>query len=46
MRGHTDAEFRTMRTGHRNDFRLLLSFIIGLAATGLAIMAHGFHWWP
>ncbi len=45
VRAHTDAEFRTMRTEHRNDFRLLLSLIIGLAA-GLAVIAHGFHWWP
>lgn len=40
-----NTEFRTMRTEHRNDFRLLLSLIIGLAA-GLAVIAHGFHWWP
>jgi hypothetical protein len=42
----TRVELNVMRTEHRSDFRMMLGFMIGLAAAGFGLIAHGFHWLP
>ena len=42
----TRADISAMRAEHRSDFRMLLGLMIGLAAAGFGLIAHGFHWLP
>lgn len=39
-----NAEFRSLRSDMRSDFRWLLGMMIGWGAALLGVMAHGFHW--
>jgi hypothetical protein len=40
------SEFNDLRSSQESEFRWLLGLILGLSGAGLALMAHGFHWWP
>jgi hypothetical protein len=46
MRASHEADFRDLRSLQTSDFHWLLGLTVGIAGAGLALMAHGFHWWP
>ena len=46
FRIENSAEHRALRAEHRADFRLLMGLILTTTGAMLAVMAHGFHWFP
>jgi len=46
LRTEMHAEFRALRSEHRADFRMLVGLILSVTGAMLAVMAHGFHWFP